>query len=54
MDINSSSAQGTNYKTMHTATNVIPYSRKFSREPIFAVFAVDGRPTKIKSAKYKP
>ena len=29
----------------------IPYGRKFSREPNFAVFAVDWRSTKIKSAK---
>ena len=34
-----------------THYKVIPYSRKFSREPIFAVFAVDRRSTKIKSAK---
>ena len=29
----------------------IPYGRKFSRELIFAVFTVDWRSTKIKSAK---
>ena len=31
--------------------SVIPYGRNFSREPIFEVFAVDWRSTKIKSAK---
>ena len=29
----------------------VPYSWKFSRDPIFAVFAVDCRSSKIKSAK---
>ena len=30
---------------------LLPYNRKFSRDPIFAVFAVDWQTTKIKSAK---
>ena len=29
----------------------IPYSRKFSRDPFFSVFAVDWQTTRIKSAK---
>ena len=29
----------------------LPYSRKFSRGPIFAVFTVDWQTTKIKPAK---
>ena len=37
--------------SLETDASMIPYSGKFSRGPIFAVFAVDWQTTKIKPAK---